>query len=54
MVWEIDRRLQEDLARPIIMHNRAGTCWSPKVKNLTIMVNSIYNGFRLEEVWLEK
>lgn len=54
MVWEIDRRLQEDLARPIIMHNRGGTCWTPKVKNLSMMVNSIYNGFRLEDVWLEK
>ena len=54
MVWEIDRRLQEDLARPIIMHNRGGTCWTPKVKNLNMMVNSIYNGFRMEDVWLEK
>ncbi len=54
IVWEIDRRLQEDLARPIIMHNRGGTCWTPKVKNVTIMVNSVYNGWRLEDVWLEQ
>ena len=54
MVWEIDRKLQEDLARPIIMHNRGGTCWSPKVRNLTIMVNSVFNGWRFEDVWLEK
>ena len=54
MVWEIDRRLQEDLARPIIMHNKGGTCWSPKVRNVVLMVNSIYNGWRLEDVWLEK
>ncbi|MGE0417953.1 MAG: ABC transporter substrate-binding protein [Acetobacteraceae bacterium] len=54
MVWEIDRQLQEDLARPIIMHNRGGTCHTTKVKNLTLMVNSIYNGWRLEDVWLEK
>ena len=54
MVWEIDRRLQEDLARPIIMHNKGGTCWSPKVKNLVLMVNSIYNGWRFEDVWLAK
>ena len=54
MVWEIDRRLQEDLARPIIMHNKGGTCWAPKVKNVVLMVNSIYNGWRLEDVWLEK
>ncbi len=36
------------------MHNRGGTCWTPKVKNFTIQVNSIYNGFRMEDVWLEK
>ena len=54
MVWEIDRRLQEDLARPIIMHNKNASCWSSKVKNVVIMVNSIYNGWRFEDVWLEK
>jgi peptide/nickel transport system substrate-binding protein len=54
MVWEIDRKLQEDFARPIIMHNRGGTCWTPKVRNLTIMVNSVFNGWRFEDVWLEK
>jgi peptide/nickel transport system substrate-binding protein len=54
MVWEIDRKLQEDLARPIIMHNRGGTCWTPKVRNLTIMVNSVFNGWRFEDVWMEK
>jgi peptide/nickel transport system substrate-binding protein len=54
MVWEIDRKLQEDLARPIIMHNRGGTCWTPKVRNMTIMVNSVFNGWRFEDVWMEK
>ena len=54
MVWEIDRRLQADLARPIIMHNKNASCWSSKVKNVVIMVNSIYNGWRFEDVWLEK
>ena len=29
MVWEIDRKLQEDGARPIILYNRAATCWQP-------------------------
>jgi peptide/nickel transport system substrate-binding protein len=24
------------------------------VKNMTIMVNSSYNGFRYEDVWLDK
>ena len=54
IVWEIDRKLQEDGARPIIFHGRSATCWHPRVKNMTIMVNSIYNGWRFEDVWLEK
>jgi peptide/nickel transport system substrate-binding protein len=54
LVWEIDRRMQMDLARPIIMHNRGGTCMTPKVHNVTIMVNSVYNGWRFEDAWLEK
>ena len=54
MVWEIDRKLQEDIARPIIAHNVAAGCWQPHVKGLTIMVNSIYNGWRFEDIWLDK
>ena len=26
LVWEIDKKLQEDGARPIIFHERAATC----------------------------
>ncbi len=54
LVWEIDRKLQEDGARPIILHNIAATCWQPRVKGLTMMVNSIYNGWRMEDVWLDR
>jgi peptide/nickel transport system substrate-binding protein len=54
LVWEIDRQLQLDLARPIIFHELAATCMQPKVKGLTIMVNSIYNGWRFEDVWLDR
>jgi peptide/nickel transport system substrate-binding protein len=54
MVWEIDKKLQEDVARPILMHARSGTCWKPYVKNMTIMNNSAYNGYRYEDVWLDK
>jgi peptide/nickel transport system substrate-binding protein len=53
LVWEIDRKLQEDMARPIIYHQRAATCWWPRVHGLTIMVNSSYNGWRFEDVWLD-
>jgi peptide/nickel transport system substrate-binding protein len=54
LVWEIDKKLQEDVARPIIFHARTGTCWQPYVKGVTIMVNSSYNGYRYEDVWLDK
>jgi peptide/nickel transport system substrate-binding protein len=54
LVWEIDRKLQEDVARPIIFHARQATCWHPYLKGYTVMVNSIYNGYRFEDVWLDK
>ena len=54
LVWEIERRLAEDGARPIIFYPRGGTCMQPYVKGLTTMVNSIYNGYRMEDVWLDK
>jgi peptide/nickel transport system substrate-binding protein len=53
-VWEIDRRLQEDVARPILFYMRKATCWSPEVNGLKLQVNSIYNGWRMEEVWLDR
>src|SRR5579859_236748 len=54
LVWEIDKKLQDDVARPIIFHIRAGTCWHPEVKGVTIMVNSSYNGYRYEDLWLDR
>ena len=54
MVWEIDRKLQEDIARPIIYHERAATCWQPHLKGYTQMVNSVYNGYRFEDLWIDK
>jgi peptide/nickel transport system substrate-binding protein len=54
MVWDIERRLAEDVARPVLYHNRSGTCWQPYVKGYTPMINSIYNGMRMEEVWLDR
>jgi MarR-like DNA-binding transcriptional regulator SgrR of sgrS sRNA len=39
---------------PIIFYNRNGTCEQPYVKGLTIMVNSIFNGWRMEDVWLDR
>ena len=54
LVWQIDKKLQEDGARPIIYHNIGATCMQPQVKGVTIMVNSIYNGWRFEDAWLDK
>jgi peptide/nickel transport system substrate-binding protein len=54
LVWDIDKKLQEDGARPIIYHFRAATCLQPEVKGLTIMVNSQYNGWRFEDGWLDR
>jgi peptide/nickel transport system substrate-binding protein len=54
LVWQIERRLAEEGARPIIFYPRGGTCTQPYVKGLTTMVNSIYNGYRMEDVWLDK
>jgi peptide/nickel transport system substrate-binding protein len=54
LVWEIDSALQEEGARPVLYHMRGATCWRPPVRGLTTMVNSMYNGWRLEDVWLEK
>jgi peptide/nickel transport system substrate-binding protein len=54
IAWEIDRKLTQDAVRPMIYYMRGGTCWRPEVKNMTIMVNSIYNGWRMEDVWLDR
>ena len=54
LVNEIDEKIQNDIARPILFHARTGTCWKPYVKNMTVMNNSVYNGYRYEDVWLDK
>ena len=54
IVWEAERRIVEDVARPIILHNRAATCFAPYVKGATSHDNSLYNSWRMEEAWLDK
>lgn len=53
-VRDIERMLVEDTVRPIISHSVAAACQQPQVKGLTIMTNSIYNGWRFEDVWLDR
>jgi peptide/nickel transport system substrate-binding protein len=53
LVWDIERRLTEAIAKPLVYFNKGATCWQPNVKNLTVMENSIYNGWRMEDIWLQ-
>ncbi|MBS0519334.1 MAG: ABC transporter substrate-binding protein [Proteobacteria bacterium] len=54
LVWEIDKKLQEDGARPVIEHDWGATCWRPEVKGLNLAVNTIYNHWRFEDVWIDR
>lgn len=54
MVWDIDAKIQEDVARPIIYQSVENTCWQPYVHNFSPMSNSSYNGFRFEDLWMSK
>jgi peptide/nickel transport system substrate-binding protein len=54
MVWDIDRRLLADAARPPLAWTRRATCWQPHVKGYVQPANSMYNAFRFEDVWLER
>ena len=54
IVWDIERKLVADVARPIIFHGRQGTCWHSHVKGIVLHENSIYNGWRFDKVWLDK
>ena len=54
LVWEIERKLIEENARPDIWYVRGVNCRQPWVNGLVSMVNSIYNGSRFEDVWLDK
>ena len=54
LVHDIDARLLADGARPPIYWKRGTTCLQPQVRGYVSMVNSVYNGFRFEDVWLER
>jgi peptide/nickel transport system substrate-binding protein len=54
IVWEIDKILTADAARPIMFRYNLGTCRYAHVKNVTTGVNSIFNTWRLEDAWLDK
>jgi peptide/nickel transport system substrate-binding protein len=54
LVWQIEKILAEDGARPIILHTVGATCWHPHMKGFVLHENSIYNNWRFEGVWLDK
>ncbi|MBV9202485.1 MAG: ABC transporter substrate-binding protein [Alphaproteobacteria bacterium] len=54
IVWQLERILADAAIRPVIFYPVGATCRQPYVKGLTIMANSIYNGWRFEDVWLDK
>jgi peptide/nickel transport system substrate-binding protein len=54
LVWEIERKLAEDASRPVLLYSRFATCVQPRLKGLTTMTNSRFNGWRMEDVWLDK
>ncbi|MBL8674910.1 MAG: hypothetical protein JNL07_08500 [Rhodospirillales bacterium] len=54
LVWEVEKALVVDAARPVISHGIANTCWQPALKGLVLQHNGIYNGWRMERIWLER
>ena len=54
ILWAIERKLAEDVARPIILYDRFATCWQPYVKGPTMMVDSLFDSNRREDWWLDK
>jgi peptide/nickel transport system substrate-binding protein len=54
LVWGIERKLAKDGTAPVIFYGRFATCWRPQVKGLTPMINSLFKGWRMEDVWLDQ
>jgi len=54
IAWEIDKKLTNEAVRPMLYYMYGATCYQPGLKGLNIQVNSIYNNWRLEDVWLEQ
>lgn len=54
IVWKIEGMINDDVARPIIYHDRSSTCRHPHVKGFVAHKNGIYSNWRFEDVWLDK
>ena len=53
IAWEIDKKLTNEAVRPMLYYMYGATCWQPGLKGVNVQVNSIYNNWRLDDVWLE-
>jgi peptide/nickel transport system substrate-binding protein len=54
LVWEVEKTLAKDVARPIVTQGISGLCWQPYVKGFVLQHNGLYNNWRLDDVWLDK
>lgn len=54
IVWKIERILADDVARPMIYHGNAAQCRHPYVQGHVRQMNSIYNNWRLDQIWFDK
>ena len=54
LVWQIEQRLAEDASRPVLLYSRFANCRQPSVKGLVTVTNSRFNGWRMEDVWLDR
>jgi peptide/nickel transport system substrate-binding protein len=54
LVWQVERRLAEDASRPVLLYSRFAQCTQPSVKGLVTVTNSRFNGWRMEDVWLDR
>ena len=48
------RRLADDASRPVLLYSRFATCMQPRLNRLTTMTNSRFDGWRMENVSLDK
>jgi len=54
IVWRIENILNDDVARPLIYHDKAYHCRQSWVKGFTTHMNGIYSNWRFDDVWLDK
>jgi peptide/nickel transport system substrate-binding protein len=54
LVWEVERRLAQDVSRSVLLYSQFATCMQPRLEGPTTITNSRFNGWRMEDVWLDK